>query len=814
MFQSYLKIAFRSLLKQRFYSAINIVGLAIGLAVCLLITLFVRHELSYDRYHEHADRIQRVHLSYQMGGQGGDYPVAPPPLAQAMVETYPEIETAVRLRTPGSYTVYRGDQTYQEENVAFADSSLFAVFTLPLLHGDSRTALTQPNTMVISAALAEKYFGTDWEQQPPLGETLLLERDKEPYQITGIFDRIPSNSHFHFDMFLSMTSLAGSRSEIWVDNTNFYTYLLLQESTDVAALQKKVNETFQTYAAPQIEQFTNATYEEFLAAGNRFECLLQPLTDIHLYSNFDIELEANGDIRYVYIFSAIALFVLLIACVNFMNLSTARSAGRAKEVGIRKTLGSVRQQLMGQFLVEAMLVSLLALLLALLMAELSLPFFSNLAEKQLSLHYFQPWYFLPALLLVTIAIGLLAGSYPAFFLSSFRPARVLKGQLASGAGGGWLRNSLVVLQFGVSMVLITGTVVVYQQLDHMRSKKLGYDKEHVLVVHNTYYLGEQAEAFKNEALRQPSVTAATLTGYIPANSFSGSNNSIFPGKNPNNDQTTTLPWFYVDHDYISTMGMNMLAGRNFSRDYTTDTAAIIINEAAAKFFFSGADPVGQELSSFTDVPGEFDTYSVVGVVQDFHYSTMREKIRPMVMVLGGSSSALSLRIQPDQVAETVATIEDQWNHLMPGLPFAYSFMDERFEDVYRAEAKLGKIFTVFCSLAIFIACLGLFGLASFTAEQRTKEIGIRKVLGASVSSLVLLFSRDFTKLVVVALLIAVPVAYLMMDRWLDDFAYRISLGVGTFLISGGIALLIAWLTVSFQSVRAAVANPVDSLRSE
>ncbi len=813
MIKNYFKIALRNLVKQRFYSVINILGLAIGLTTCLLITLFVLDELSYDRFNEKADRIHRVQIAYQLGGKAGNGAVAPAPLAQTAAETYPDVESAVRFRTQGGYTVYRGERAYREEEVTFADSSLFSVFTLPLLHGNPRTALAQPNTLVISATSAEKYFGTDWEESPPLGEMLLVGRDKEPYQVTGVFEDVPANAHFHFGMFLSMPSLEESKEEIWLNN-NFYTYLLLREGTDVAALQTKLNKTFETYAAPQIEQYANTSYEEFLGGGNYFKFLLQPLTDIHLHSDLDAEIAANGDIRYVYIFSAIALFVLLIACVNFMNLSTARSAGRAKEVGIRKTLGSVRQQLIGQFLVEAVLISFLALLLAILLAEAALPFFNDLANKQLTTRYLHPWYFLPLLLGAVGLIGLLAGSYPAFFLSAFRPAAVLKGKLAGGINRSWLRSGLVVMQFGISIVLITGTVVIYQQLNHIRNKKLGFDKEHVLVVHNTYYLGDQAETFKNEALREPGVVAATLTGFLPAKTFTNNNSAIFPGKNPDSDRTTSMPWFHVDYDYIPTMGMQVVTGRNFSRDFATDTSTLIINEAAARYFFDDADPLGQELSRFGDRPGAFETFAVIGVVQDFHYSTMREKIMPMVIVLGGNISALSLRVQPDQVPSALSALEAQWKQFAPDLPFEYSFLDERFNDMYKSEAKLGTVFTVFCSLAIFIACLGLFGLASFTAEQRMKEIGIRKVMGASVGSLVLLFSKDFTKLVLVALLIAIPISYWMMDRWLDDFAYRVTLGVSTFLIGGGIALLIAWLTVGFQSVRAAVANPVDSLRSE
>ncbi len=813
MIKNYLKIAFRNLLKQRFYSVINVLGLAIGLAVCLLIALFVLDEISYDRYHTNADRIYRARLSYSLGGQSGDFPIAAAPLGRTMAETYPEVENAVRFRTQGDYTVYRDDQAYQEEDITYADSTLFAVFNIPLLYGNPKKALTEMNSLVLCETSVEKYFGADWRLSPPLGETLLLGRGKEPYKITGIFEEIPNNSHFHFNVFLSMVSLKDSQSEMWLNN-NYYTYLLLREDANVADVQTKLNETFETYGAPQLEQYANASYEDFLASGNYFNYLLQPLTDIHLYSDLEAEIEANGDIRYVYIFSAIALFVLLIACFNFMNLSTARSAGRAKEVGIRKTLGSVRKQIITQFLAEALLVSFLALLLAILMAEVALPFFNDLAGKQLAINYLQTWYFIPLLLLAVAVIGLLAGSYPAFFLSAFRPASVLKGKLATKSGGRWLRNGLVVLQFGISITLITSTVVVYQQLNHIRNKKLGYDKDHVLVIHNTYNLDKQAETFKNEALRQPGVTAASLTGFLPADPMSNNNNAIFPDNNPESDRTTTVPWFYVDYDYVPTMGMNIVDGRNFSRDFATDSSAMIINEAAAKYFFGEDDPLGQKLSNFGEEPGTFVTYNVVGVVEDFHYSTLRQKIMPMVIVVGSNISALSLRVQPEQVSTAIAALEDQWNRFQPDLPFEYSFLDERFNGIYKSEQKLGIIFTVFCSLAIFIACLGLFGLAAYTAEQRTKEIGIRKVLGASVSSLVLAFSKDFTKLVFIALLVAIPTAYFLMNQWLSDFAYRISLGVSTFAIAGGIALVIAWLTVSFQSIRAAVANPVDSLRNE
>ena len=823
MLKSYLKITFRNLVKQRFYSLINIIGLAIGLATCLLIVAYVLNELSYDHYHSKADRTYRAFLDYQMGGNQGNFAVSPAPMAGVFKDLYPEIEEAVRFRDQGEFTVFHDEDNYKETRVAFADSTLFDVFDIPLLLGDPATALTEVNSLIINTASAEKYFGTDWREANPLGETLLLGSQKNPYQVTGVYQDFPANSHIPFTMLLSMATREESRSEEWLSN-NFHTYFVVQKGTDVAALEEKIQETYVSYAAPQLEKYANASYEEFLEAGNYFSYHLQPLTDIHLYSDLEVELEANGDIRYVYIFSFIAFFVLLIACFNFMNLATARSAGRSKEVGIRKALGSLRKQLIWQFLMEAVIISLLSLVLALLLAEFALPYFNDLADKQIQLDYLAKWYYLPLIIVVIVGVGLLAGSYPAFFLSAFRPAVVLKGKLSHGASNNWLRSTLVIVQFSISIMLIIGTVVVFRQLSHIQQRKLGYDREHVLVVHNTQHLGEQIDAFKNELLRQPNVVNAAISGYLPAQSFNWNNNAAFPDKNMQSDYTTTVPWWNVGYDYIPTLGMNIVEGRNFSREFATDTAALIVNEAAVKQFNlnkDGESPLGKVISTFTGNEQETKSFTVVGVVEDFHYETMRKRINPMVMVLGNdkqylgrSTGAMSLRLRPENINETITTVEDQWSQFMPNMPFEYSFLDERFNNVYQSEQKVGEIFTLFCVLAIFIACLGLLGLAAFMAEQRTKEIGIRKVLGASVMSVVMLFSKDFTRLVLIALLIAAPIAYFAMSQWLSDFAYRIPLGIGTFLLSGLAALLVAWLTVSLQSFKAAIVNPAKSLRSE
>ena len=823
MLKNYLKITFRNLVKQRFYSIINILGLAIGLATCVLIVAYVLNELSYDRYHSKADRIYRAYMDFQMGGQQGMFAVSPAPMAGVFKDIYPEIDEAVRFRTQGEFTVFYDDRPNKELEVAFADSTLFNVFDVPLLLGDTATALTEISSVVISETSAEKYFGSDWRDSDPLGKTLLLGSQKTPYQITGVYEDFPTNSHIPFTMMLSMATRGESRSEEWLSN-NFHTYFLLREGTDIDNLGKKIQETYVSYAAPQLEKYANASYEEFLEAGNYFRYYLQPLTDIHLHSDLDVELKANGDIRYVYIFSFIALFVLLIACFNFMNLATARSAGRAKEVGIRKALGSVRKQLVRQFLLEAVIISLLSLALALLLAEFALPYFNDLADKQIQLDYIGQWYYLPIALLVALGVGLLAGSYPAFFLSAFRPAVVLKGKLSGGAKSNWLRSTLVVLQFSISIMLIISTVVVFRQLNHIQQHKLGYDREHVLVLHNTFHLDEQIDAFKNELLRQPTIINAAISGYLPAQSFSMNSNAAFPDNNVQSEYTTSLPWWNVGYDYIPTLGMKIVEGRNFSRDFSTDSTALIVNQATVKQFNldkDGESPLGKVISSFTGNGQEIQNFTIVGVVEDFHYETLRRRISPMVMVLGGegqvlgrSTAAISIRIASENINQTIAKVEDQWNQFLPDLPFEYSFLDERFNNMYQSEQKVGEIFTLFCVLAIFVACLGLFGLAAFMAEQRTKEIGIRKVLGASVVSVVVMFSKDFTRLVLIALLIAAPIAYFAMNEWLSDFAYRVPLSIGIFLISGFLALAVAWLTVSLQSFKAAIVNPAKSLRSE
>jgi putative ABC transport system permease protein len=807
MLKNYIKTALRTLFKHKGYSLINISGLAIGLAACLLILLFVHEELSYDSYNEHADRIYRLAGSFRYGGRDFDVAVAPAPTGKAMIDEYPEVADAVRFRQRGSIIVQYGDNSFMERRAVFADPSLFNVFTIPLLSGNPETALSSPNTLVLSRFTAEKYF----RDEDPIGKTLKLE-NRDDYKVTGVFEEIPDNSHFHFDIILSMSSLAESKSPFWL-SMNFQTYILLHKGSDPKALESKFDAMLTKYMGPQIEKFMGKSMEKLAAEGDMFgEFYLQSLKDIHLRSDLMGEMEPNSDIKYVYIFSAIALFILIIASINFMNLSTARSAGRAKEVGIRKVLGSYRKQLVGQFLTESMILSFISMVIAVFLVWLALSSFNNLTGKSLEISDLASGSMAAVLILITILTGFLSGSYPAFFISAFRPANVLKGQMKTGVKTGALRSGLVIFQFAASTILIIGTFVVYNQLHYIQNKKLGFTKEQVLIVDNTYLLGNQVESFKNTMLSYPQVVNATVSGFLPIPS-NRNVSSTFPEGEINSKKSTSMHHWTVDHDYIKTLGMKILKGRDFSRDFSTDETAAIINQPVAKQF-GWDDPLGKKVGIVTSEKGDITLYTVIGVVEDFHFESLRNNIEPLVMFLGESTGMTSFRIKTEDISGTIDLFRKKWKEFLPNQPFEYMFMDERFNDMYKAEQRIGRIFGIFAVLAVFVGCLGLFGLAAFTAEQRTKEIGIRKVLGASAPSIIRLLLREFIILVSIANLIAWPIAFFVMSRWLGDFAYKISLNVWIFLLAALGTLFIALLTVSYQAVRAALSDPVKSLRYE
>lgn len=808
MLKNYLVTAIRSLFKQKGYSVLNVFGLAVGMASCLLLLLFVRDELSYDRYHNKADRIFRVGTSVRMGGRDSDVAVAPAPAGPTMVQEFPEVENACRFRQQGDWIVRTGERSFRENRVTFADHSFFDLFSIPLTKGDSASALKEPNCLVMSRKAAEKYF----RDEDPLGKTLRLD-DRSDYLVTGVFEEIPAATHFHYDFLLSMSTLAEGREPFWL-SMNFQTYLLLREGSDPAALEAKFPGFVGKYMGPQLEEAMGQPVDKLFASGDLLLAFfLQKLTDIHLRSDLIAEMEPNSDIAYIYIFSAIALFILGIAAINFMNLATARSSGRAKEVGIRKVMGSLRVQLIRQFLTESVLLSLISLLLAVGLAALALPGFNLLAGKTMSLAALGEGSILAAMLTIVLLTGLLAGSYPAFFISAFQPVNTLKGKARAGVRTGVLRSSLVIFQFTVSVVLIVGTMVVYNQLHFIQNKKLGFDKDQVIVLQNTYLLRDRAQAFKEAALQLPDVENATVSGFLPVPTTSRDSSAVFPEGDVANANTTSIQVWQVDFDYIDTLKLHVLQGRGFSREFSADNEAALLNESAVRQF-NLDKPLGARLSRFISNDGDIASYTVIGVVEDFHFDSLRATIGPLIMFLGNSNSRISFRVKTRDLSGVIAGLRAKWKEFLPNQTFEFGFLDEQFFSVYKAERRIGSIFGVFAGLAVFIGCLGLFGLAAFTAERRTKEIGIRKVLGATVPNLIRLLSREFVLLVGIANLIAWPLAFFAMRGWLQDFAYRSRLGLWMFAGAALLTLVIALATVSIQAVKAALADPITSLRYE
>ena len=807
MLKNYLKVALRNLWKNKSFSFINIVGLAIGLATCLLIVLFVQDELNYDCYNVNADRIYRVDGDIQFGGSHFILAVMPPVMSSTLVKDYPQVQAAVRFRDYGGFLVKKGNENIQENHVVYTESSVFNVFTLPMIAGDPKTALTDPHSLVITRSTAMKYFN----RTDVVGQNMII-NDTGNYKITGVMEDIPTQSHFNFDFFVALSESKEAKEYNWLSN-NFPTYILVKPGTDAKALETKINGIVNEYVYPQAQQLLNINKDEFAKSGNYVKYSLMPLTQIHLHSNKVAELGANSNIEYIYIFSAIAIFILLIACVNFMNLSTARSANRAKEVGVRKVIGSLRSNLIAQFLSESILISFFALLLSLVLVVLLLPLFNQFSGKEILLSSVSLSWMLPVLLLIVVVVGLLAGSYPAFFLSRFQPIEVLKGKYSSGFKSSWLRSSLVVFQFAISIMLIVGTVVIYNQLSYIRNKDLGYNRDQVLIVHSCYPLGQQAKTFKDEVTKLPGVQSSTMTGYLPTGMYR-SNSPLFQDATLDQSKAVSTQCWQVDENYIPTLGMKLLAGRNFSKDFATDSDAIIINQSEAKLL-SFKDPVGQNLYYLENLEGKkIKAFHIIGVVKDFNFNSLRETVTPMALFNQEEHGDLALRINTDNIPHLVSQIEDKWKAMAPGQPFDYSFMDDDFNAAYKSEQRIGKIFIAFAILAIVIACLGLFGLVTYAAEQRTKEIGIRKVLGATVTNIIAMLSKDFLKLVLIAAVIAFPVAWFGMNKWLQDFAYRVNIGWWIFCTAGLLAVLIALLTVSFQAIKAAIANPVRALRSE
>jgi len=808
MLKNYLIIAWRNLKSNKAFSFINISGLAIGLATCLLILLYVVDELSYDRYNEKADRIYRVDGDLHFGGNYWVIASVPEPMGAALKRDYPDVEQEVRFRQYGGMLVKKGQQNLQEDKVIYTDSTLFDVFTLPMIQGDPKHALVEPRSVVITESIARKYFNST----DVVGKYLVV-NDTSNLKVTGVIKDIPQQSHFNFDFFISANkSIQNWELDDWLSN-NFNTYIVLKKGADPKKFESRFPHMVDKYIGPKAQAIMHIDMDQFYKSGNYVKYTLTPLLDIHLRSNKSAELGANGSIQFVYIFSTIAAFILLIACINFMNLSTARSAGRAKEVGVRKVLGSTRKSLIRQFLIESMMVCFIALLLAVVIAIALLPLFNQLAFKDLSPSLFGRPALIAALLGLTIIVGFLAGSYPAVFLSKFRPAQVLKGKLAAGFRSGWLRSGLVVFQFSISVVLMVGTIVIYRQLNYIHNKNIGFDREQVLVLQNTNALKESTAAFREDILKINGVQSATMTGYLPTANWR-SDYPLFKDASGDASKAASMQIWDVDENYVPTLGMQVVQGRNFSRDFPTDSTGIILNESAARQL-GWRDAVGKDLYALDNFPKpDLTRLHVVGVIKDFNFNSLRDQVTPLAIRCRRQNNRIAARISTRNTAGVISQIESKWKVMAPGQPFHYSFMNEDFDNLYRTEQETGKLCITFAVLAIFIACLGLLGLAMFTAEQRTREIGIRKVLGASVSGILSLLTMDFLKLVFIAILVASPLAWWVMHMWLQDFAYRTSISWTVFAMATAAALLTALGTISLQALKAALANPVKSLRTE
>jgi putative ABC transport system permease protein len=803
MFWSYVKVALRNMIRQKGYSSINVVGLAVGMTCCILIMLWVANELSFDRFHENANRIYRLSHHLTIGGSERRGASGSAPMAPAILQEYPEVVNAVRFTSENRMLVQYQEKVFYEEMVRYADNSIFEVFTFPMIKGDVGSALKAPHSVVITQEIAGKYFG----DEDPVGKTLRMDNDRD-FTVTGVVRDVPQNSHFSFDLLCSFQTLYAEERQgldVW-GWFGYYTYLLLDQKSDWKKLEGKLPALIETHMGATLQR-----------VGASVELFLQPLSSIHLHSKLDGELSTGGDIGYIYLFSAIAVFILMIACINFVNLSTARSATRAREVGVRKALGAGRGKLIRQFLGETLIYALLSVAVTLVLVELSLPLFNSIAGSQLGVNYLKIWWAIPGLVCLALAVGVAAGSYPAFFLSSFRPVNVLKGGFMAGAGNLRFRNLLVVIQFVISVALIIGTFTIYQQIAFMKDKDLGFDKEQVLVVPDVDDATQQSiGSIKEEFSGLAGVMNVAASNAVPGRGGGILTNFVPEGFSE--DESQFMLMVRVDHDLVATLGLELVAGRNFSADLATDVQeSAIINEMAAREF-GWEDPLGKIIKRrVLGEAGEPQLVStkVIGVVKDFHLNSLHTEIEPLYMAYAVDDlNTISVRVMPDNRRETVGFLENKWKQIAPGYPFDYHFLDQSFDGMYRAEERLGHMAVSFSLLAIFLGCVGLFGLSACAAEQRTKEIGIRKVLGASVPGILKLLSKKTVLLMMIATAIAAPVAYYVLTRWLEDFAYRISVGWETIVLATVLALLVALATEGYHAVKAALTNPVESLRYE
>jgi putative ABC transport system permease protein len=790
-------------MKNKAFTLLNIAGLAVGMAGFILIMLWVKDELSYDKYNEKESRIVRVITDFSLAGEDDNCIGNGPAMAAVLKNDFPEVENVVRFRKYSTAQVKYEEKFFTERRSIFADSTVFDIFTIPLIKGNPKNALSAPNTITISESIAKKYFG----DIDPMGKT--LNYGTREFEITGVYKDIPKASHFNFDFIASIYSFDEESGDDWV-SFNFVTYVLLKENVQIESFEKSIDVLVDKYVAVQIEQYLDASWEEIQKQGTWFKFKPQRLKDIHLNSHCFDELEANGDIRYVYIFITIAFFILLLACINFTNLSTAKAITRSKEIGVKRVFGERVITLIRHQLSESFIIVFIAHMAAMILVEIFLPFFNNISAKNLSIEYSNPQILLSLFGLIVIT-SVVAGSYPAFYLSLYKPIAALKSEITAGKKKTRFRSVMVIGQFVISITLLSSTLVLNKQLNYIQTKDLGYEKENLVCIWNNNLDWNKMNNLKDDLLKNPMIKNASISGFLPIPS--NSENIVLYKDGIRTSSITSYNISYVDHDYINTLGINIIKGRGFLKEFPTDASAVLINNAAARSF-GWDDPIGKIIGRPINET-EILKFNVIGVLDDFNFESVHKPISPKVCFLDQSTGALTVRLEPGtDIYSSIKFIESKWEHYSPGSSFDYTFYDDSLNHLYASESKLNQILVAFTFIAFFVSCLGLIGLAMFTTEQRKKEIGIRKVVGASITQVGKLLSYDFTKLVIIAFLIATPVSYYVMTKWLENYAYKTNISWWIFVVAGLISYITAMIAIGYQSYRASAANPVETLRDE
>jgi len=811
MFKNYIKTALRNISRQKGYVFINILGLAIGIASSMLIAVYIFSELSYDQHHHKKDRIYRVYLDGKINNQEMLGAWTPSPMAFTVKDKFPEVEEAVRINAWDETIIRYEDRTFVEDAFIAADSTFFKVFTAPLIKGNPNTALTKPHTVVITQSTARKIFGN----QPAMGKSIKVGSHETYHEVTGIMKDMPRTSHFDCNMVGSFVTSDRSSQGNWLSN-NLATYLLLARNTSANQVEDKFPDLLRKNAGPILEEFLGLSFDEFLEKGNRYAYHLQPLTDIHLNPEIEGGMKPAHDKKYIYIFSVVALMLIVIAAINYMNLSTARASNRAKEVGLRKVAGSTKRMLVRQFLTESVIMAFMALILAVIIVQVLLPYFNNLINTSLTLNYIDQWYYIPVLLALALLIGLLAGSYPAFYLAAFRPTSVLSGDVKSGARNKRIRSTLVVSQFVISAALILSTIVISRQTTYMLNKDLGFDKDNLLVIRRISVLEDQIGIFKAEVNKIPGVVNSTHSTMVPGHP---NNNNAYQLESQPRDETYVFDTNWADEDFLDVYGIEMVSGRFFTEDLSKDLHTCIVNQKSLKDY-----PIEDPYSERILRPGgneeeglQLESFQIAGVLKDFHIRSLHRPIGPYLILPASEDQQwgyLSVKVSPEGMSQTVDRIEQTWKKFTDNDPMLYFFMDNEYASLYQEEQRSSSLAVAFAVLTIFIASLGLFGLTSYTAEQRTREIGIRKAMGSSVSGIVQMIGKETLRLILLALVISWPLAYYFLVNWLTNYPYRVSLQPWDFIATLLIIVVVAFITISYQTIRAARKNPAHSLRYE